>query len=74
MTDEKRNCRYDLEVEHGWSDVDISEAFEFFEHLRESGAVNMFGAPSVIAAEWGLGRAESKLVWLAWVESKKEEV
>jgi hypothetical protein len=46
-----------------------AEYFAFLEHLRESGATNMFGAGKYLQEEFGLDRNEAKLVLLSWIEN-----
>ena len=53
----------------------VREEFEYLSELRDSGAVNMFGAAPYLAEEFGLDRREAKKVlleWMQWVQ--KEEV
>lgn len=45
--------------------------FEFLDNLRDSGKINMFGSPSVIAAVFGLDKKGSREVVTAWMESFK---
>jgi hypothetical protein len=44
--------------------------FEFLDHLRESGKVNMFGSPSYLVEAFPeLTRHESIQVFMAWADS-----
>ena len=49
------------------------ELFRFLDTLRESGQINMFGAPKVMEQHLGLSSQEAKDVWVAWTETYKEE-
>ena len=51
----------------------IEELFRFLDTLRESGEINMFGAPKVMEQHLGLSSQEAKDVWVAWTETYKEE-
>jgi hypothetical protein len=43
--------------------------FAFLNDLRDSGEINMWGAPPYLEAEFGLDRREAKQVFLTWVQS-----
>ena len=43
--------------------------FKYLEALRDSGAINMWGAGAYIEDEFGLSRREAKAVLLEWFES-----
>ena len=45
------------------------EYFDFLIDLRDSGAINMFGAAPCLSAEFGLDKREAQQVLLAWMES-----
>ena len=47
--------------------------FDFLIDLRDSGAINMFGAAPCLSAEFGLDKREAREVLLAWMESFDEE-
>ena len=49
------------------------EYFDFLMGLRDSGAINMFGAAPYLSAEFGLGKHEARQVLLAWMESFDKE-
>ena len=49
------------------------EYFDFLMGLRDSGAINMFGAAPCLSAEFGLGKHEARQVLLAWMESFDKE-
>ena len=42
--------------------------FEFLNELRESGQINMFGAPRVLMESFGLDKEEAKEIFIAWTE------
>ena len=42
--------------------------FEFLNELRESGQINMFGAPRVLQDEFGLEKREAREIVSAWME------
>lgn len=42
--------------------------FEFLNELRESGQINMFGAPRVLMESFGLDKKESKEIFVAWTK------
>ena len=47
----------------------LKEMFTFLDDLRESGEINMFGAPKVLQDAFGITKAESFEVFKAWTES-----
>lgn len=42
--------------------------FEFLNALRESGQINMFGAPHVLQDEFGLEKHEAREIVTAWMK------
>ena len=52
---------------------DEQEYFDFLIDLRDSGAINMFGAAPCLSAEFGLDKREAREVLLAWMESFDKE-
>jgi hypothetical protein len=44
-----------------------NEMFIFLDKLRESGTINMFGAPKVLEESFGLSKKESIKVFQAWI-------
>ena len=52
---------------------DGQEYFDFLIDLRDSGAINMFGAAPCLSAEFGLDKQEARQVLLAWMESFDKE-
>jgi len=51
----------------------MEDFFEFLDALRESGSINMFGAPAVLREEFGLSKSESFEVFKAWTEQFNKE-
>ena len=47
--------------------------FSFLDSLRESGSINMFGAPKVLQEACGLSKGESIDVFTAWAENFSKE-
>lgn len=45
-----------------------SLAFTFLDDLRESGSMNMFGAPAVLRAELGIDKRVSFQLFEAWTK------
>ncbi|SVD76503.1 uncharacterized protein METZ01_LOCUS429357 [marine metagenome] len=60
-------------MKYGTKDFTIEALFRFLDTLRESGEINMFGAPKVMEQHLGLSSQEAKDVWVAWTETYKEE-
>ena len=50
---------------------DLQTAFDYLNQLRESGAINMFGAAPDLAAAFDLSRHEARDILLKWMESFK---
>lgn len=46
----------------------MSEYFEFLDGLRESGEINMFGAPSVLQEVFDLSKYEARDIVSAWMK------
>ena len=46
----------------------MSEYFAFLDSLRESGQINMFGAPSVLQEAFDLNRHEARDIVTAWMK------
>ena len=46
----------------------MEKYFEFLNNLRESGEINMFGAPAVLREVFDLSKQESYDVFTAWAE------
>ena len=52
----------------------MEEYFDYLDALRESGKVNIFGAPGYLQEQFGLSREQAKDVWLAWtMQFKRKE-
>lgn len=41
---------------------------EFLNDLRDSGTINMFGAPRELQAEFGLDKQEARAIFKEWTE------
>ena len=48
-----------------------SDYFGELESLRESGAINMFGAPSWMVKNLGLSGACAQAVFLVWIQDRE---
>lgn len=46
-----------------------NEMFDFLDAVRESGAVNMFGASELIEYKYGLGRHEARDILVEWMKT-----
>jgi hypothetical protein len=46
----------------------MSEYFAFLDSLRESGQINMLGAPSVLQEAFDLPRQEARDIVKSWME------
>tara|TARA_R110000868_G_scaffold85896_4_gene241300 strand:- start:1574 stop:1981 length:408 start_codon:yes stop_codon:yes gene_type:complete len=46
-----------------------NEMFIFLDKLRESGTINMFGAPRVLEESFGLSKKEARNVFQAWTKA-----
>jgi len=53
---------------------DMSLFFEELEALRESGIMNMYGAPAWLQENYDLSRKEAIFVFLEWKDKKEREV
>ena len=51
----------------------MEDFFEFLDALRESGSINMFGAPAVLRDMYGLSKSESFQIFKAWTEQFNKE-
>ena len=51
----------------------MNEYFEYLTELRDSGTMNMMGAPRELQHEFGLDRVEAREVFSKWCESLKSE-
>ena len=49
--------------------MDKETVFEFLDTLRESGAINMFGAGPYVQDAFGLDRWEARDLVLEWMET-----
>ena len=46
----------------------MEQYFKFLDNLRESGEINMFGAPAVLREVFDLSKQESYDVFTAWTK------
>lgn len=53
------------------SEVSLEEVFDYLEALRQSGAINMFGAAPYIEEAFAVSRYEAKDLLLKWMDSKR---
>tara|TARA_E500000331_G_C17140656_1_gene662588 strand:- start:333 stop:491 length:159 start_codon:yes stop_codon:yes gene_type:complete len=51
--------------------MENKEFFEILDDLRESGQINMFGAPSVLQEMFGLSKFEARDIVSAWMKQFK---
>ena len=49
--------------------MDKEMVFKFLDNLRESGAINMFGAGTYVQDAFGLDRWEARDLVLEWMET-----
>lgn len=49
--------------------MENNEFFEILNDLRESGQINMFGAPKWLQENFGLSKNEAREVFTAWTET-----
>jgi hypothetical protein len=49
--------------------MDMEFYFEMLNELRESGTMNMFGAPKWLQENFDLSKTEAREVFMAWTES-----
>ena len=55
-----------------YTNVELEEAFEFLEELRESGVTNMYGAAPYVAAEFHISNSEAREILGKWMESYRK--
>ena len=49
--------------------MENNEFFEILNDLRESGQINMFGAPKWLQENFDLSKNEARVVFTAWTET-----
>lgn len=49
--------------------MENNEFFEILNDLRESGQINMFGAPKWLQENFDLSRNEAREIFTAWTET-----
>ena len=52
--------------------LDKQEVFEFLDELRESGAINMFGAGPYVEEQFGYDRRDARALVIEWMETFSE--
>ena len=52
-----------------YDNYDASEYFFHLDQSRESGKINMFGAPRWLQDTFGLSKEEAKFVFTKWTET-----
>lgn len=50
-----------------------STYYAFLDSLRESGKINMFGAPMVLVTAFGIPLSEARIIFRDWVAQFNEE-
>ena len=53
-----------------WAMERDEEIFDFLEKLRESGEINMFGAPAVLVDTFGISKHEAREIFKRWTEER----
>ncbi len=54
--------------------VNKEEVFRFLDSVRESGAINMFGAAPYVQESFGVDRGEAKKLLLEWMDTFAERM
>lgn len=52
--------------------MDKEEVFSYLDMVRESGAINMFGAAPYVAEAFGLSKREARDLLLEWMQTFDE--
>lgn len=52
----------------------MKEIFEFLDELRESGQINMFGAPAVLQDVFDMSKKEAMETFVAWTEQFEVQI
>jgi hypothetical protein len=52
--------------------VNKEEMFVYLDNIRETGAINMFGAAPYLKDEFGLSRHEARNILLEWMDTFSE--
>jgi hypothetical protein len=50
-----------------------NEYYEYLDALRESGAVNMFGAGAYLQDQFDLSKSEARTILIAWMNQYSDE-
>ena len=56
-------------MEYGTRDFTQEELFRFLDNLRESGQINMYGAPKVLQQQFGFDRRTSHELFQDWADN-----
>ncbi len=56
------------------TEVNPSDYFELLTILRDSGVMNMMGAPQYLQQEYGMSRQDARRTFILWVEHLQKEV
>ena len=54
-------------------DKEKQELLEFLDELKESGSINMFGAPKVLQEFFDLDRITAVKIWEEWTKRKLDD-
>ena len=57
-----------MKLKYKYMDSEKSEIFEYLYDLRDSGVVNMWGAPPFLQDRFGLTRQESRDYFFEWID------
>ncbi len=55
------------------NEILTNEYREFLDDLRESGTINMFGAPRELQTVFGIDRAEARAIFTEWTKTFEED-
>jgi len=50
-------------------EIDPKDYYEILDDLRESGEINMYGAPRWLEDNYGLSKKDARQVFKAWADS-----
>ena len=76
LTQEKNNYVYHLFSLHLVCSILFliqQELLEFLDELKESGSINMFGAPKVLQEFFDLDRITAVKIWEEWTKRKLDD-
>lgn len=52
-----------------WNSIMKEQYFDYLDALRESGAINMWGAAPYLQEAFGLSRQEARVIFLEWMDT-----